>query len=89
MLLYKRGDENEYAAWVSVAGHSSFDTIRSQHLPGHEAPSPDVDGQTGAPCRRDPARAADIRVDCDDMAALAIQDAHVLLAEAAAEDGLS
>ena len=80
LLLYKRGDEHEYASWVHVAGQTSFTTIRSQNLPGHTAPLPD------AGAARDGARAAGIRIDCDDMAALAIRDADILLAEAAAED---
>jgi len=80
LLLYKRGDEHEYASWVHVAGQTSFTTVRSQNLPHHAKPTPDA----GAAC--DGARAVGIRIDCDDMAALAIRDADVLLAEAAAED---
>ena len=57
LLLYKRGDEHEYASWVHVAGQTSFTTVRSQNLPGHAAPSPDA----GTAC--DGARAAGIRIE--------------------------
>ena len=80
LLLYRRTDESEYASWVHVAGHTSFSTIRSQHLPGHATPPPDL----GA--AQDAGRAEGIRIDCDDMAALGIQDAAQLLAEASLED---
>ena len=73
LLLYKRTDSDEYAQWVGVAGVTTFDTIRTQHLPRQEAP-------------RDATRAQGIRMDCDDLCAAVLHDADVLLCEANEED---
>ena len=73
LMLYKRADADEYGQWVAVAGVTTFDTLRTQHLPRAEA-------------ARDGSRAQGIRIDCDDLAAAALHDADVLLAEAMQED---
>ena len=36
-MLYKRADADEYGQWVAVAGVTTFDTLRTQHLPRAEA----------------------------------------------------
>ena len=75
LMLYKRTDMDEYAQWIGVSGTTSFETMRSQHLPRQDA---------GA--ARDAGRAAGIRIDCDDMCAAALSDVDLLLRQASMED---
>ena len=58
-----------------MSGTTSFETMRSQHLPRQDA---------GA--ARDASRAAGIRIDCDDMCAAALSDVDLLLRQASMED---
>jgi integrase len=73
LMLYKRTDVNDYMSWVRCASGATFSTIRSQHLPKAEAA-----------CDAD--RAANIRIDMDDICANIICDRHSLVELASLED---
>ena len=73
LLLYKRTDVDDYMSWVRCASGAAFSTIRSQHLPKAEAAC-------------DASRAADIRIDMDDICANILFDRHSLIELASMED---